>query len=91
MQPYFRQNQKKVGELNGKLQDNLSGIHEIQAFGRESYETERVDRKVFEQVQSMLRALKASAVFHPAVEFLSSIGTILVVGFGGWLAFRDGL
>lgn len=39
----------------------------------------------------MLRALKISAVFHPSVEFLSSIGTILVVGFGGLLAYQGSL
>ena len=39
----------------------------------------------------MLRALKISAVFHPSVEFISSLGTILVVGFGGYLAYREGL
>ena len=37
VRPYFRISQKKMGELNGKLQDNLSGIHEIQSFGREEY------------------------------------------------------
>ena len=43
VRPYFRTAQKKMGELNGKLQDNLSGIHEIQSFGREEYETEQQD------------------------------------------------
>ncbi|MBO7710389.1 MAG: ABC transporter ATP-binding protein, partial [Lachnospiraceae bacterium] len=43
VRPYFRVSQAKMGELNGKLQDNLSGIHEIQSFGREEYETERVN------------------------------------------------
>lgn len=38
----------------------------------------------------MLQALKISAVFHPSVEFISSLGTILVVGFGGYLAYRTG-
>ena len=40
---------------------------------------------------AMLRALKVSAIFHPAVEFISSLGTILVVGFGGYLAYAEGL
>ncbi len=91
VRPYFRINQQKVGELNGKLQDNLSGTHEIQAFGREEYETERINEKNFEQVTAMLRALKVSAIFHPTVEFISSLGTILVVGFGGYLAYAEGL
>ncbi len=91
VRPFFRISQKKMGELNGKLQDNLSGIHEIQSFGREEYETGRVNERNFEHVTAMLKALKISAVFHPAVEFISSLGTILVVGFGGYLAYREGL
>ena len=91
VRPFFRASQKKMGELNGKLQDNLSGIHEIQSFGREEYETGRVDEKNFEHIHAMLKALKISAVFHPSVEFISSLGTILVVAFGGYLAFREGL
>jgi len=91
VRPYFRISQSKMGELNGKLQDNLSGIHEIQSFGREGYETERVNEKNFDHVKAMLKALKISAVFHPTVEFISSIGTILVVGFGGYLAYKEGL
>ncbi len=91
VRPYFRISQKKMGELNGKLQDNLSGIHEIQSFGREEYETERVNERNFEHIRAMLKALRISAVFHPSVEFISSLGTILVVAFGGYLAFREGL
>jgi len=91
VRPFFRASQKKMGEFNAKLQDNISGVHEIQSFGREGYEAERVDEKNFEHVYAMLHALKISAVFHPSVEFISSIGTILVVGFGGYLAFREGL
>lgn len=91
VRPYFRISQKKMGELNGKLQDNLSGIHEIQSFGREEYETEKVNEQNFEHIRAMLQALKISAVFHPSVEFISSLGTILVVGFGGILAWREGL
>ena len=91
VRPFFRISQKKMGELNGKLQDNLSGIHEIQSFGREEYETERVNERNFEHVRAMLQALKISAVFHPTVEFISSLGTILVVAFGGYLAYREGL
>lgn len=91
VRPFFGISQKKMGELNGKLQDNLSGIHEIQSFGREEYETERVDEKNFGHVKAMLQALKVSAVFHPSVEFISSIGTILVVAVGGFLAYKGSL
>ena len=91
VRPFFRASQKTMGELNAQLQDSLSGLHEIQAFGQEQYEGDRVRRKSFEQVTAMLRALRASAIFHPCVELLSSLGTVLVVFFGGYLAYKGQL
>ncbi len=91
VRPFFKASQKCMGELNAQLQDSLSGLHEIQSFGQEAYESDRLRTKNFEQVKAMLRALRASAVFHPSVEFLSSAGTILVVFFGGYLAYKGQL
>ena len=89
VRPFFRASQKVMGDLNAQLQDSLSGLHEIQAFGQEAYEGERVRKKSFEQVVAMLRALKASAIFHPCVELLSSVGTVIVVFYGGYLAYSS--
>jgi len=91
IRPMFREAQKKQGELSGKMQDNLSGIHEIQSFGREQYEGENVREKSQSHIDMVLRALKKSALFHPGVEFISAIGTVLVVGFGGFLAISENL
>lgn len=91
VRPYFKASQKCMGELNAKLQDSLSGLHEIQSFGQEAYESDQIREKNFEQVKAMLRALKASGIFHPCVEFLSSAGTVLVVFFGGLLAYKGQL
>ena len=91
VRPYFKASQKCMGDLNAQLQDNLSGLHEIQSFGQESYESGRIKEQNEKQVTAMLRALRASAAFHPSVEFLSSIGTVLVVFFGGYLAYKNSL
>lgn len=91
VRPFFKISQKSMGELNAQLQDNLSGLHEIQSFGQEGYESGRMNEKNFAQVRAMLRALRASAIFHPCVEFLSSAGTVLVVFFGGILAYKNQL
>lgn len=91
VRPFFKASQRCMGELNAKLQDNLSGLHEIQSFGQEEFESGLVKKKNYEQVRAMLRALRASAVFHPCVEFLSSVGTVLVVFFGGLLAYKGQL
>ncbi len=91
VRPFFKASQKCMGVLNAQLQDNLSGLHEIQSFGQEEAESQNFRKLNFEQVRAMLRALRASAIFHPSVEFLSSVGTILVVFFGGLLAYKSQL
>ena len=91
VRPFFKASQKSMGELNAKLQDNLSGLHEIQSFGQEEEEATLVSESNFTQVRAMLRALRASAIFHPSVEFVSSIGTVLVVAVGGYLAYLEQL
>ena len=91
VRPFFKASQKSMGELNAKLQDNLSGLHEIQSFGQENAEAALVSESNFTQVRAMLRALRASALFHPSVEFVSSLGTVLVVAVGGYLAFKEQL
>lgn len=91
VRPFFRASQKVMGELNARLQDALSGIHEIQAFGQQTFEADEMRKVNDSQVKAMLKALRASAFFHPMVEFVSSIGTVLVILFGGIMAAKNGM
>jgi ATP-binding cassette subfamily B protein len=91
VRPRFRLTQKSLAGLNSQLQDNISGIREIQAFGQQERESSRVEEKAGDYTRIMLSALKISAIFHPSVEFLTALGTVIVVGFGGLLAFRTKL
>jgi ATP-binding cassette subfamily B protein len=91
VRPNFRKTQRSLADVNSQLQDNFSGIQEIQAFGQQERESERVLGKVSTYTRYMLRALNLSAVFHPTVEFITSMGTVFVVGFGGYLAYMNQL
>ena len=84
--PLFRINQQVLGEINGALQDNLSGMKEIQAFGQEEAEHIRMDAYRRRYAEVNIRANFANGLFHPGVEFLTSLGTAVVVGLGGYLA-----
>ena len=91
VQPCFRRSQKALAELNAKLQDNFSGMHEIQSFGTQAQELQNVSVCTGHFTKAMLHALNLSAIFHPSVEFCSSMGTVIVVGLGGVLALRGQL
>ena len=87
IRPYFRETQRALGRLSAQLQDNFSGMQEIQAFGRQEMSAKKIEEKAGTHARNMLRALNISAVFHPGVEFLTALGTVAVVGFGGYLAY----
>ena len=88
VRPSFRTMQKTVGELSAQLQDNFSGIQEIQTFGQEEWALGKVQGKARTLTTAMLRALNLSAIFHPSVEFLTAMGTVFVVGIGGYIAYQ---
>lgn len=88
VRPNFRLAQEKIAELNAVLQDNFSGLKEIQVFNKQAQERQRVDDKSQSHMTAMLRALRQGAVFHPALEFLTSLGTVIVIFFGGMLAMQ---
>ena len=88
---FFRLGQEKISELNGILQDNFSGIKEIQIFNRQKSEAERVGRKTDEHVNALLRALMFTNALNPAVGFITNIGTVIVLIAGPALALSAGL
>ncbi len=88
VRPAFRNRQKELGDLNAMLNDNLSGIREIKAFTRENEEAVRIDQRIDSYYKSNLRALKLMATFQPFVDFTSSLGTLIVIYFGGQLALQ---
>lgn len=86
--PMFKLNQHVLGELNGTLADHLSGMKEIQAFGREDFEHKKISGDCAHYSHVNIRANYANAVFHPTVEFITSLGTVAVMGIGGVFAMR---
>jgi ATP-binding cassette, subfamily B, bacterial len=89
VRPAFRQRQVELGELNAALNDNLSGIREIKAFTREDAEATHIWDHIVKYRDSLLRALRLMAMFHPFVEFASSLGTIVLIYFGGRLVLAQ--
>jgi ATP-binding cassette subfamily B protein/subfamily B ATP-binding cassette protein MsbA len=88
VRPAFRNRQKELGEFNAVLNDAIAGIREIKAFTREEVEAERIGERIDRYRLSMLAALRLMAIYQPFIEFTSSLGTLVVIFFGGRLAFQ---
>jgi ATP-binding cassette subfamily B protein len=91
VRPAFRERQRVLGELNATLNDNLSGIREIKAFTREESETDHISEHINRYRDSMLKALRLMSTFRPFVEFVSSLGAVGLIYFGGRMVLRQQL
>jgi ATP-binding cassette subfamily B protein/subfamily B ATP-binding cassette protein MsbA len=89
VRPAFRERQKELGNLNALLNDNISGIREIKAFTREEDENKRISHQIALHRNLSLRAIKLMASFEPLAQFVSSLGMLFIVYFGGQLAFKQ--
>jgi ATP-binding cassette subfamily B protein len=89
VRPLFRYAQAKLGDLNAVLQDNLSGMREIQVFTQEEREMESVGRRILVHSSATTRAVSTSACFHGAIDFFAGLGTVSVVLFGGMMALKE--
>lgn len=77
-----REVRKKEGEMVSVIQEVLTSIRVVKAFGREEYEQRRLEEESLESVEFALRARSLKARLSPIVEVLVAIGTSMVLWFG---------
>lgn len=83
--PTWRENSRVRGELAGTVQDNLSGIKEIQIFNQQSHEERRVASLSLRHSMAYLRASFFFETTYPLLAFLTTLGTVIVIVYGGHL------
>lgn len=89
--PLFGQIQQLLGGLNTILQEDLSALRVIRAFGRESYELERYGQANTQLLERNVLTVRALSNNFPLVFFFANLGTLVVIGFGGTLVMSGSL
>ena len=87
----YRETRRRLAEVTGQLQEDISGVRVVQAFRREGTNYER-----FVDINGRYRAanvttVNASAIYFPYVDLLSALAMAVVLGYGGTLVFRGEL
>lgn len=85
IQPLFRMNSKKLGELNGFAEEMLSGAKTIGAYYQYDDITEKFDQKNDAAVEAYYNAEYYGAIIGPSVNFINNLSISLVMIFGGIL------
>ena len=73
---------ESAAKMNARLQDSISGIREIFAFNRQLHEISRFETRSRDYCDSNLKVMSLWAIYSPAMMFLGSLGTVLILLYG---------
>lgn len=79
---YYRETRQSAAELNGYLQDALSGIRETMGFSRHGHEEARFGRLSLAYSDKNLKAMVLWSMYSPGMIFLGGLGTVLILWYG---------
>jgi len=91
VRPIYRRVRDRLGDINAELQDNISGMRVIQAFGQERHELDRFTRRSRQYYEERVRGIRYWSSFFPAMGFVASLGMVIVLGFGAYRVFNGAL
>jgi len=91
IRPVYRRVRARLGDINARLQDSLSGIRVIQAFVQEGRELERFAAESENYYRARVEGIRYWATFFPAMRFVASLGTVIVLGVGATMVVRGEL
>jgi subfamily B ATP-binding cassette protein MsbA len=91
VRPIYRRVRDRLGDINAELQDNLSGIRVIQAFGQERHELDRFTQRSSQYYEERVKGIRYWSTFFPAMGFVASLGMVIVLGFGTYRVFNGAL
>ncbi len=84
MRKVARRTQISIGTLTAQLQETISGVTIVKAFGREDYESERFSRHNERYLRLTMKALAITAISHPVMDLLGGIGVAAIIAYGGY-------
>lgn len=87
----FKKTDEKEGELSATLQENLSGVRVVRAFGRQKYEMEKYEKKNSEFRDLNFYHLKLMSYYWSLSDMLSHVQQLAVVITGIFFTYNGEL
>ena len=79
----FREIRITIGKLNAFVQESIRGISLIKLYGKEKENSERFKQVNRENLSANMAQLWVYATFRPFIEYVSILGTGLILWYGG--------
>ena len=91
MKRAFKRNKQRVGDINARIEDNLSGIRVVKSVGNESHEIIKFHDENSRYVSSKKNSYFYMGKFHSGLGAFTSMVTVAAVFFGAIFISNDGL
>lgn len=82
----FREQQRTLGELNGIIEETVTGQRVVKAYAREQAAIAKFDDANVRLRQASTLAQIFAGAMGPIANFVGNLGFAIVAGTGGWLA-----
>lgn len=87
----YRATRERIAEVTAYLQETLSGIRVVRSFAQENRHMSRMADLNRANREANMRTVYLNAAYFPAVEFLSAVGTAVIILFGGYQALNGNI
>ncbi|HVM03921.1 MAG TPA: ABC transporter ATP-binding protein [Acidimicrobiales bacterium] len=79
---------QRAAEVAGVVEEAVSGVRVVKAFGQESRELERLTRAGEDLFASRMRAARIEARYAATFQLVPALSQVAVLALGGWLALH---
>lgn len=91
LRPAARQAQEKSAEITQRLQENLSGLREVSAFGQSNAQEQRFTTTLGELQRLRMRLARIDAALTTGQQLFTIVVTMIMFGFGGLLVINGSM
>ena len=82
---------ERIAEVTSYLQETLSGVRVVRSFAQEPRHVERMAQLNEANREANMKTVYLNASYFPAVEFLSALGTAVIILYGGYQALKGNI
>lgn len=81
--------QAKIADITSILQETISAVKIVKAFGMEKYENKKFTKETHSFFKMMLRIVRIRNIASPVTEFLSVIVGVFIIYYGGVMVLQQ--
>jgi ATP-binding cassette subfamily B protein len=89
VRPMWQAVREQNGVITSVMQENLSGIRVVRGFNREKFEEEKFWIEIKKYFDINIEMAKLRAFFRPLTRFISGIGVVIIIMYGGTLVIEE--